>query len=91
MEKMNFIIIPRIIYNSKDLSDGDKLLLGLIISLSKKENYCYATNSTLANELNKKVRTISNSISKLKKCGFISIEYTKTQRHIFVNDQRLSS
>ena len=78
-----FIAVPRIVLKDNKYSSTDKLVLGMINSLSNIKGYCYAKNSKLATELNVGTKTISNSLSKLKKNNIIIIEYLEYQRRIY--------
>lgn len=49
--KGQFITIPGILFIDKDLSKTDILVLGLIISLAFKDEYCYASNKYLTDYL----------------------------------------
>ncbi len=80
-----FTAVPRIILSNPECSSTDKLVLGVINSLSNNKEYCYACNDYFSKELNVGTKTISNSLSKLKKLGFIHIEYVKNERHIYIN------
>ena len=85
-----FIAVPRIVLKDNEYSSTDKLVLGLINSLSNNKGYCYAKNSKLATELNVGTKTISNSLSKLKKNKIIIIEYLEYQRRIYLNPEIVS-
>lgn len=80
-----FTAVPRIVLNDPSCSSTDKLVMGVINSLSNNKEYCYASNDYFSKELNVGTKTISNSLSKLKKLGFIYIEYVKKERHIYMN------
>ena len=82
-----FIAVPRIILKDNRYSSTDKLVLGMINSLSNNKGYCYAKNSMLATELNVGTKTISNSLSKLKKNNVIIIKYLEYQRRIYLNPE----
>lgn len=82
---MNYAIVPIVAYHNKDLKPNDKLLMGLITSLSLKNGYCSANNDYLATEMNVYKRTITTSLSNLRKLGFISIQYEKYHRKIYNN------
>jgi len=71
-EKRQFlgIWIPREIYLNNDLSWTDKILLVEIESLDN-ERGCFASNDYFAEFLGCTKTTISTSISKLKKLGFV--------------------
>lgn len=82
---MNYAIVLIVAYHNKDLKSNDKLLMGLITSLSLKNGYCSANNDYLATEMNVSKRTITTSLSNLRKLGFISIQYEKYHRKIYNN------
>ena len=85
-----FIAVPRIVLKDNEYSSTDKLVLGFINSLSNNKGYCYAKNSKLATELNVGTKTISNSLSKLKKNKIIIIEHSEYQRRIYLNPEIVS-
>lgn len=62
-----FIMTPRILFNDRNLSKTDCSVLGLIISLTLKNGYCYASNEYLADYVKVSKRTISDSLSKIKR------------------------
>lgn len=68
-----FIIVPRIGLIDKEISKTTCLVLGLIVSLTFKNDYCYASNKYLADYLNVSKRTITDSLSLLKKLNYIII------------------
>ena len=45
-------MIPRILFKDSSLSETDKMLMGLIISLTLKNTYCYANNEYLEKYIN---------------------------------------
>ena len=83
----SFIATPRIILRDSNCSQSDKLLLGLINSLSYSKEYCYASNGYFEKELGLGTKTISNSLSKLKKYNYINIEYVNGNRRIYLNPE----
>lgn len=80
-----FIAVPRIILNDQTCSQTDKLVYGMINSLSNNKEYCYASNSYFANTLSVKEKTISNSINNLKRKNYISVKFINGQRRIYLN------
>jgi len=86
----DFIITPRILFNDKNLSRTDIDILSLIISLTFKYGYCYACNDKLAKYVNTSIRTISDSLSKLRKLNYIIIKNNdyKTRR-IYLNKEKI--
>tara|TARA_Y100000401_G_C8245333_1_gene185227 strand:+ start:48 stop:305 length:258 start_codon:yes stop_codon:yes gene_type:complete len=80
LKQVKFIIIPTVVRADKNLPDGAKLLYGDLKALTKQQGYCFATNKHLADLFGKTEITISNWISKLKKGGYIKIEYQPFRR-----------
>ena len=81
-----FIAVPRIILNDQSCSQTEKLVYGMINSLSNNKEYCYASNKYFANSLNVKEKTISNSINNLKRKNYIDIKFINGQRRIYLNN-----
>lgn len=71
----NFIATPRIILNDQTCSRANKLVYGVINSLSHNRKFCYASNSYFVKTLNVGIKIISKSLSKLNKNGYIIIKY----------------
>lgn len=61
-----------ILINGK-LTDKEKIILSMIIYLSKENGYCFATNNYFADILNVTVVSISRIINSLKKKKYIEI------------------
>jgi len=72
-----FIAVPRIVLKDNRYSSTDKLVLGMINSLSNNKGYCYAKNSMLATELNVGTKTISNSFFSMFTKSFSLLLYYK--------------
>lgn len=85
-----FIAVPRIILNDQTCSQTDKLVYGVINSLSNNKEYCYASNSYFANTLSVKEKTISNSINYLKRKKYIDVKFVNGQRRIYLNEDIVS-
>ena len=66
--------IPIEILSDKNLSDKEKHIYSIIMFLSKKNNYCYCTNSNISKLLNISVTQVSKLINLLKNKNYISIE-----------------
>ena len=86
----SYTATPRIILNDSNCSSTDKLILGIINSLSYNKEYCYASNSYFAKELSLGTKTISNSLSRLKKQKYIVIKYVDGKRRIYLNPEIVS-
>ena len=83
--KGSFIKVPTILLSDSNCSDGEKLVLELIIALSIQKGYCYANNNYFANYLGKKKDTISKIISKLVKKHYIYTKQEDNHRKIYLN------
>jgi len=70
-----YIIIPLAIVDDVRLTPADKLVYGLVYSLSQKRGYCNMGNNNLTEILPCGERTVKNSISRLTKLGFIKREF----------------
>lgn len=71
------VILPNSILGDNRLTFLERLVLIVIISLSKKEVYCWATNEYFKNLFGVSKQTISKSISSLSKYGYIVLKYDK--------------
>lgn len=69
-----FIKIPNAILQDKDLNHTQMILYGYIRGLSLKKWYCYASNKTLWEYLNIKIRAVQRHLNKLKERWYIEIE-----------------
>ena len=80
---------PRILFNDNNLTRTDTDLLSLIISLTLKNGYCYASNEYLADYVKVSKRTISDSLSKLKRLKYIIVRYENNNRRIYLNNEKI--
>ena len=80
---------PRILFNDRNLSKTDCSVLGLIISLTLKNGYCYASNEYLADYVKVSKRTISDSLSKIKRLKYIIVKYENNNRRIYLNTEKI--
>ena len=80
MDKEEFInvFILKSVLRDNRLTFLERLLLIYIISLCKKNNYCWATNRYFSDIYNVTTVTISKSISNLATFGYIKTEYDNT-------------
>lgn len=88
-ELSNYIIVPGEIRYDKRLPVGARLLYGEIRGLAVDKGYCYASNGWLAGKYGVTKVTISNWISKLKSCNYISITYNPHRRISVVYKEHL--
>lgn len=84
-----FSITPRIVLSDKNLSSTEKLLMGLIVSLTLKNNYCFASNKYFADNLNISVRTVTLALSKLKLEEYIFVRADNGRRKIYLNKEKI--
>jgi len=69
-----YVVIPTYFWDNEELPWKIKKLYGRIVSLCKKEGYCFASNSYLASEIKTSERTIRRYLSKLKELKMIECE-----------------
>lgn len=81
---MKYIIVPKTILVDERLNSTEKIIMGIIYSLSLKNRECYASNSYFAKKLKVSNRTITSSISNLKNAGYIKVEQISNNRRIYV-------
>lgn len=65
--------IPREVWLDKRLSALDKVILTEIDSLDQGDNGCYASNQHLAEFCQCSERKVSDAVTKLIQCGYISV------------------
>lgn len=82
-------MIPRILFNDSSLSETDRMVMELIISLTLKNTYCYANNEYLEKYINKSQRIINYSLSKLKKLKYIKVKFENGKRRIYLNTDKI--
>ena len=84
---MDCIVIESSIVKSNSINSTDKLVYGIIKALTNNLGYCYASNDYISKKINLSKRTISKSISNLKRANYIRVETINYQRNIYlVND-----
>lgn len=76
-KKEHYIVIPATVLYDARLNANEKLLYGEIVSLCKKQNYCWATNEHFQNLYNMTTVSISRFISNLTREGYIKTEYVQ--------------
>lgn len=86
-KKENYIIVLDSVLKNIKLNSTDKLVLGIVYSLSIKDNICFAKNDYFANQLNVSIRTISSTLSKLRKLNLIKAETKNHLRQIYLNEK----
>lgn len=74
------IIIPEHIFLDAELSPTQKLLMGLIISLSTEHGYCWASNQTLSEKLGSSPRSITGCLKILENKGYVKIKYREDSK-----------
>ena len=84
---MDCIVIESSIVKSNSINSTDKLVYGIIKALTNNLGYCYASNDYISKKINLSKRTVSKSISNLKRVNYIRVETINYQRNIYlVND-----
>lgn len=82
-EKFKYIIIPEYITKDKNLTDKEKNIYSMILTLSKKQE-CIMSNEYISSMLNISKVHSSRLISSLKNKGYIKVEiiYKKNSKEI---------
>lgn len=81
---MGCILLDDSIVKSKAINSTDKLVYGVITSLTKNKGYCYASNDYIAKKVSLSKRTITKTISNLKNANYIRVETVDYQRRIYL-------
>ena len=94
-KKLDFIVVPNKILHCKKLTQGAKLLMGVIIKLCSSKGYCWASNDYLAEIFDVNRMTISRWVKSLKNNGFIKCKiyenYENYRRNIRISKSLLSN
>ena len=72
LTNLKYVQVPMVVLLDENISSTAKLLMGLITTLSMKKGYCYASNRYLSNLLKVSKRTISSSITILRRNNYLS-------------------
>ena len=83
---MGCIVLDDFIVKSNSINSTDKLVYGVIKALTNNLGYCYASNDYIAKKVNLSKRTISKSISNLRKANYIRVETINYQRNIYLTN-----
>lgn len=84
LTNLKYVEVPMIVLLDEDLSSTTKLLIGLITTLSMKDGFCYASNRYLSNLLKVSKRTITSSITALRRKKYIKIDNEDKSRKIYL-------
>lgn len=84
LTNLKYLQVPMVVLLDEDLSSTTKLLMGLITTLSMKDGYCYASNRYLSNLLKVSKRTISSSITTLRRNNYLKIDNDDSARKIYL-------
>ncbi|HOC97129.1 MAG TPA: helix-turn-helix domain-containing protein [Candidatus Pacearchaeota archaeon] len=77
---IDFIQIPTIVIQSDAITDGDKLIYGIIYYLSQlSDKECWASNKTIAEIRGCSPSTISHAVKRLEDAKFVNI-WNKTSK-----------
>ena len=82
---MKYALVPLKDLKDLDLNSTDKLVMGMIISLTMNRKECTASNKFLSQQIQVSKRTITKALSKLKSKKLIIIRYEHQQRKIISN------
>ena len=73
------LVLPETVLGDNRLTYFERILLIDIVSLCKKNGYCWPTNRYFMNKFNCTKPTVSKSISSLSKFGYIDIEINNSE------------
>ena len=85
---MGCIVLDDSIVKSNSINSTDKLVYGVIKALSNNLGYCYASNDYISKKVNLSKRTITKSISNLRKANYIRVETNNYQRNIYLTNNK---
>ena len=83
---MGCIVLDDSIVKSNSINSTDKLVYGFIKALTNNLGYCYASNDYISKKINLSKRTITKSISNLRKANYIRVETINYQRNIYLTN-----
>ena len=84
---MGCIVLDDSIVKSNSINSTDKLVYGVIKALSNHLGYCYASNDYISKKVNLSKRTITKTISNLRKANYIRVETINYQRNIYLTSE----
>ncbi len=84
LTNLKYVQVPMVVLADVNISSTAKLLMGLITTLSMKDGYCYASNRYLSNLLKVSKRTISSSITTLRRNNYLKIDNEDSARKIYL-------
>lgn len=84
ISNLKYVQVPMIVLLDEELSSTTKLLMGLITTLTMQEGFCYANNKYLSNHMKVSKRTITSSITSLKRKKYIKVENEPNIRKIYL-------
>ncbi len=83
---MGCIVLDDSIVKNNSINSTDKLVYGVIKALTNNKGYCYASNDYISKKINLSKRTITKSISNLRKANYIRVETINYQRNIYLTN-----
>lgn len=83
---MGCIVLDDSIVKNNSINSTDKLVYGVIKALTNNKGYCYASNDYISKKVNLSKRTITKSISNLRKANYIRVETINYQRNIYLTN-----
>ena len=82
---MKYALVPLCDLNGLRLNSTDKLVMGMIMSLTRKTKECTASNEFLSRQIELSKRMISKTLTNLKNKNLIFIKTENHQRKIYSN------
>lgn len=81
----DFLMCPYVLYEDKNLKSLDRSIYGVIYWFdAMKDGICFASNKTIAEIAKTTAGSVANSISRLKKGGYIKVEMDKDNHRVSI-------
>lgn len=92
MNEVCFVPFYMEVLKDENLSPIDKLVLSIIIDLDNGEKHCYASNNYIGSLVGCCGQSVSNSIKRLEKLGYIRSfwDAKKQERTLYSNSKYLA-
>ncbi|WP_413627708.1 DnaD domain protein [Fructilactobacillus vespulae] len=71
-----FAQIPIDVMSSKELNSTDKCIYGVIYTMLNVTHKCFMSNARIGSDIGMQPKTVSKSITKLARLGFVNVELT---------------
>ena len=84
LTNLKYVQVPMVVLLDKDISSTAKILMGLITTLSMKDGYCYARFSCKNKTSKSLLKTITSSITALRRKNYVRVANEDFERKIYL-------